>query len=206
MKYCILETCLEMLKQRGYTDIRISHEFIQEKDQDYEFPDISIDNLSEFFKEIKYEIENGIISELVLIAKNKEEVVCIIFSGDLKLKVQHIRQYLGFMEKVNSSHCIIIHNEDITSSAKNTSVDSKDKKIELFVDKELYFNITKHERVPQHIVLSKKESEDFKTKYGIQFPHLLKNDPVSKFYSYDIGDIVEIHDLDDIVKYRIVVE
>lgn len=141
---------------------------------------------------------------LVLIAEgNDKERLCVIFSV-IKLKVSCIRDYLGLMDSLKCSNGIIIYDADTTSKAKETVGDSCEKKIELFSTLELSFNITKHERVPKHTRLSKQQSKEFKDKWGTKFPTIRIDDPISRFYGYDKGDVIEIEDFDDIVKYRIV--
>lgn len=130
--------------------------------------------------------------------------ISIIFIGDIKLTVQHIRQYLGEMDIINCTHCIIIHGNSVTPAAKKFAQDNEDKKVELFCESELMYNITKHSYVPKHTRLSSNESKEFKNKYGTNFPYMYSNDPVSRFYGFSRGDVIEIEDLDEIIKYRIV--
>lgn len=170
MEDCVYNTCLEMLEQRGYTDV----EQIEEE-------------------------------PLILTAlKENNEKVCVIFSGNIKLKIGRVREYLGMMDEIECSHGIIIHNDNTTSMSKKAAEESQDKKIELFSDTQLTFNITKHELVPKHTRLSNDEAKTFKNTYGTKFPVLRIDDPISKFYCYERGDVIEIEDLDEIVKYRIV--
>lgn len=173
VKQSVYNTCIEMLKQRGYTNI-------EQTSEDNDEP-------------------------MILTAiKEDDEKVCVIFSGNMKLKVERIRQYLGFMDEINCSHGIIIHNDNTTSKSKKTAEESQDKKIELFTDTQLTFNITKHVSVPKHVRLSKDESKKFKQDWGTKFPALRQDDCVAQFYGYERGDVIEIEDFDDIIKYRIV--
>lgn len=55
--------------------------------------------------------------------------------------------------------------------------------------------ITKHELVPKHILLSEKEKEELLKKYGItlkQLPRILTSDPVIKLINGQPGDVVKI--------------
>lgn len=130
--------------------------------------------------------------------------ISVIFIGDTKLTVQYIRQYLGEMDVINCPHCIIIYGNSVTPAAKKFAHDNEDKKVELFCESELMYNITNHNYVPKHTRLSSSEAEEFKDKYGINFPCLYFTDPVARFYAFSRGDVIEIEDLDEIVKYRIV--
>ena len=67
--------------------------------------------------------------------------------------------------------------------------------IETFLYSELSFNLIKNRYVPQHILLSeeeiKKVLEEYKCKRD-DLPYILKDDPVSKYYSAKIGDVFKI--------------
>ena len=56
-------------------------------------------------------------------------------------------------------------------------------------------DITKHELVPKHTLLSDKEKEELLKKYGImlrQLPRMLQSDPLAKLLNCKIGDVVKI--------------
>jgi len=150
------------------------------------------------------EHNNDNTSSLFMANNSSGDKVSVIFVGDIKLTVQHIRQYLGEMDVINCTHCIIIYGVSVTPAAKKFAIDNQDKKVELFCESELMYNITEHNYVPKHTRLSLNESTIFKDKYGTNFPCMYVTEPISRFYDFSIGDIIEIEDLDDIVKYRIV--
>ena len=74
--------------------------------------------------------------------------------------------------------------------------------------------ITKHDLVPKHRILSPEEKEEVMKKYKIkrdkQFPKILKKDPVIKEIKAEKGDLIEIltksPDLGENIYYRIVVD
>ena len=76
--------------------------------------------------------------------------------------------------------------------AKKLVENSVEKKFELFTQDELQYNITKHRLVPKHIKLNNEDAKDFKKKYGLKFPALLKTDPVCRFYDFQRGDVIKI--------------
>ncbi|EQB60334.1 dna-directed rna polymerase 2 [Vairimorpha apis BRL 01] len=68
-------------------------------------------------------------------------------------------------------------------------------KIEIFKDEELMFNITKHELVPKHRIISEDEKQQLFVKLKIsaeQMPKILKRDPVCRYLGAESGDVVEI--------------
>lgn len=142
----------------------------------------------------------------------------IVFFTDIEKFNTECGQY--FTKKVNSlelKHCIIVYKNTITSSAKKMlenipvikkiiDVSTKEENIifELFVYKELQFNITTHVLQPRFDLLSNSESNKFKKKYGNKFPKILTTDPISKFYRFTPGQVVKITRKNGYVTYRIV--
>ena len=56
-------------------------------------------------------------------------------------------------------------------------------------------DITKHELVPKHILLTDKEKEELLKRYGItlrQLPRMSTSDPIAKLLNCKIGDVVKI--------------
>ncbi len=84
---------------------------------------------------------------------------------------------------------------------------AKKKKIEPLKD------ITQHELVPAHVILSEKEKEQVLTKYNIEsskLPKMLTTDPVALSIGAKSGEVVKItresHTAKESVAYRLVVE
>ena len=75
-------------------------------------------------------------------------------------------------------------------------------------------DISNHELVPKHILLSQQEKEEVMKNYGIrkisQFPKILKSDPAVQTLEAKPGDLIKIIRKSDTAKesiyYRVVVE
>lgn len=119
------------------------------------------------------------------------------FLCDDKLNIKVIKEKICF-SKNKLSDCIIVYNDDITSSARK-AVDSFDIQIELFSLKELQLNITLHRLVPYHEQASFNESEKLKS---FKIPYLLSNDPIVRYYKFKKGSYVKITRKNGIVTYR----
>ncbi|CCW61253.1 unnamed protein product [Phytomonas sp. EM1] len=68
-------------------------------------------------------------------------------------------------------------------------------KIQVFDEESLCFNVTRHENVPRHVVLSKEEALNFLTERKLnisQLPRILESDPVVQYFGISRGDIVKI--------------
>ncbi|HMA83409.1 MAG TPA: DNA-directed RNA polymerase subunit H [Candidatus Thermoplasmatota archaeon] len=74
-------------------------------------------------------------------------------------------------------------------------------------------NITRHELVPDHVILTDKEKQQILTEYNIepsQLPKMLTTDPVALSIGAESGEIVKItresHTAKESTAYRLVVE
>lgn len=65
------------------------------------------------------------------------------------------------------------------------------KNVEVFLQQSLVFNITKHELVPEHRILTEEEEKSigFNKK---ELPIILKSDPVAKYYGMKPGQVCKI--------------
>lgn len=68
--------------------------------------------------------------------------------------------------------------------------------IQIFDIKELQFNIKNHILVPKHELVDDEEVKSIIERYSLktkfQLPHILKNDPMSKYLGLKSGDIIKI--------------
>ena len=98
---------------------------------------------------------------------------------------------------------ILIFNNDTVSLPLVTQLAKYDKifqknggMLQYFQIKQLMFNPTKHEYVPQHIKLAEKDVADFMKKYMIRskldMSRIYPNDPIAKWLGLKYGDIVKI--------------
>jgi DNA-directed RNA polymerase I, II, and III subunit RPABC1 len=123
-----------------------------------------------------------------------------------KLDIATIQRYVFFLQENEISHGIVIYNGNPTSAVKKFLENSEaiGLHIEIFPEIDLQIDITTHKLVPQHIKLSSEEAKEFKLKYGIKIPEMLRNKPVSRFYDYRHGDIIKIIRQNGVVAYRLV--
>lgn len=173
------EICIELLEQRGYTDI-------------------DTDN-----------------SEYISAKKPTNDIVYVFFCLVTKFSTDKIQEYVSIMNDLETTHSIIIYKDTITSYAKkvidnlsniNTDPDKNifKLKIELFNESELQFNITKHVLQPKFKLLSPTSSKNIKKLIGKNIPVLLKTKPISKFYGFESGSIIEITKNNGYITYCIV--
>jgi DNA-directed RNA polymerases I, II, and III subunit RPABC1 len=94
---------------------------------------------------------------------------------------------------------IVISKENFTSMALKTFAADHEFKppggIETFREDDLLVNITKHELVPKHILLSKQEKIDLLHRYRLketQLPRIQVTDPVARYLGLRRGQVVKI--------------
>ena len=85
------------------------------------------------------------------------------------------------------------------------------KNVEIFMNKNLIFNITHHEYVPKHTILSKEEENEVLQKYNLtknKLPKILKSDPVARYYGMKNDQICKIlrksPEVGEAIYYRLV--
>lgn len=140
----------------------------------------------------------------LIFGKSIIDNIVIFHSDNGKLTVARILEFISQMKDLNINHCIIVQTEPATHVAKKVIEEIENIKIELFEEKTLRYNITKHRLVPKHTALSKAESIHFRKKYGMKIPVILSTDPIARFYFFQKGDIIKIERSDGFVSFRIV--
>lgn len=107
-----------------------------------------------------------------------------------------MRQFVLDLQEFQYTRGIFIYPNTITGPAQKV-VDSLSSKItiELFHEEELLVNITHHELVPRHEVLSSEEKKELLDRYKVkeaQLPRIHGSDPVAKYLGLRRGQVVKI--------------
>lgn len=91
---------------------------------------------------------------------------------------------------------ILLHQEPTTPAKKALKADmERYKYVEVYPINRFVFNITKHCLVPHHRKMSNEEIRDLLEKYHCsksQLPKMLSSDPISQYYRFQPGDVIEI--------------
>ena len=114
---------------------------------------------------------------------------------DKKLGVKPARKYIERMRDENVNRAIIITPIGLGPKAKSTLQEFAHLQIETFTEFELLVNITKHELVPRHQLLSDQDTEALLQRYHIkkpQLPRISVNDPVARYYGLKRAQVVKI--------------
>jgi len=102
---------------------------------------------------------------------------------------------IATMAFLNVNHGIFIIKSIGTTCLKSTIVYQKFFKLEFFYEYEMLFNVTKHFLVPKHELISNTEKKKLLKNYNVrssQLPKILLQDPLSRYYGANKGDIFKI--------------
>jgi len=129
-------------------------------------------------------------------ADDESNQLFVFFPIDEKVGVKPIKELTDKMKEETVSNAILVLREDITAFAKQAVQEMSDSfRIEHFKEAELLVDITEHNLVPEHQVLSKNEKEELLKRYRLketQLPRIQPNDPVARYYGMKRGQVVKI--------------
>lgn len=170
------QTLIEMLKDRSYTmnqttQLLTLHTFRQS------FPSALTDR-------------NAI---KIHVSKN-DTTLSVHFFDEAKVGLKTLKLALETFEKQNIAHIIIVCKEGLSPACKKYII-SLNTRIEIFYEKELLFNITKHVLVPKHRILNHEEKVGLLKELRCneaQLPLILETDPVIRYYGGRKNEVIEI--------------
>ena len=164
---------------------------------------------------------NFTIKELDLMMKNSTKASIELNPLDIKLtkdnKTIYIKYFLNSKIRMSNIQQLIINmKEELLEENDELIIITKDKLsnelnldsvfetllnidkmfVQVFWLDTLIINITKHQLVPKHRIVTEQEKEQLLDKYSItsynQLPVILKTDAVAKYYGMRRGNVVEI--------------
>lgn len=181
----IRKTVMQMCRDRGYLVTQ------------YEL-DQTLDQFKEQFGDRPSERHPSRTDLSILVAHNDDptDQMFVFFPEDAKVGIKTIKQYCQRMQEENISRAIIVVRQGMTPSAKQSLVDMAPKYIlEMFMEAELMINITEHELVPEHVVMTTEEKKELLQRYKLkehQLPRIQQSDPVARYFGLKRGQVVRI--------------
>ena len=140
-----------------------------------------------------------------LIYANTENQKIIVWCFEFeKLNIEGIKEFINMLEKEKFKHGIIIYQNVMTSSTKKILENLYKFNIELFLFKELQYDITKFKYYCPHEKLSTEEAKKVKERFGTSLPYLLKNDAMVRYHYFQRGDIIKITRRNGTITFRFV--
>jgi DNA-directed RNA polymerases I, II, and III subunit RPABC1 len=102
------------------------------------------------------------------------------------------------------SHCtannfkagILVTSMPLSAQARKViSVTQQYTQVECFLEEDLLVNITHHDLVPKHVLLSREEKTALLKRYRLketQLPRILSKDPIARYFGLKRGQVVKI--------------
>ncbi|XP_002133816.3 DNA-directed RNA polymerases I, II, and III subunit RPABC1-like [Drosophila pseudoobscura] len=181
----IRKTLFEMSHDRGY--LVTSAELDQTVEQ---FTELFGDKPSE---------QRPMRSDLTMLLSHADDPknrMLVFFPEEPKVAVKTIKAYAHRMEGEGIHRAILVVRDCLTPPAKQSIMAMAPLYImEQFLESELTINVTKHELVPQHVVLSDVEKKQLFRCYRLkesQMMRMLSSDPVARYYGLKPGQVVKI--------------
>jgi len=138
----------------------------------------------------------GDISVLVAHNDDPTDQLFVFFPEEEKVGIKTIKQYCTRMQEENISRAIIVVQLSMTPSAKQALVDMAPKyQLEQFLESELLVNVTEHELVPEHLVLTPQEKCELLARYKLkdhQLPRMQQGDTIARYFGLRKGQIIKI--------------
>ncbi|ORY13250.1 DNA-directed RNA polymerases I [Clohesyomyces aquaticus] len=202
----VYRTVKEMCMDRGYEMLK-------------EDTDISLDEFAARFAKEDGEPDRGRMhfscqpTEAMLVKytdsptpKNPNPVpqigtIWIEFNSDDAVGLKQLRDYMQHLVNGSFYSGIMVVQKPMTGMALrllrgSASIEEGPKGgVEVFVEQDLLVNITKHELVPKHVLLSKEEKAQLLQRYRLketQLPRIQVTDPVAKYLGLRRGQVVKI--------------
>lgn len=135
---------------------------------------------------------------MVMCAHNDDptDQMLVFFPDEPKIGIKTVKTYCTRMQEENITRAIIVVQQGMTPSAKQALTDMAPKYVlEQFLESELYVNITEHELVPEHVVLTAEEKSELLNRYKLRESQLMRiqaSDPVARYHGLKRGQVVKI--------------
>ena len=175
----VRQTTIEMLKDRKYN--------VSQEDEFMPFSDF----VNRF--------EENRINIIAPHSKNENRIAYVYFLLDTptmsKKDLDRIKTFIDEEYPEKEMNVISIVQEKLTPQISKELQLDEFKNYEMFLAKQLMFNITKHVLVPQHILLEEDEVKEVLNRFlatKTQMPRLNSTDPVARYFGMRSGDICKI--------------
>jgi len=175
----VRKTTIEMLEDRGF--------LVSEEDKNLSYQDFS------------NRLEENQIN--ITASHRSSELKTVYVSYVLESKsfskkdLVNLKAYIDETFPTKEMSVIVIVQEKPTPQIAKEIQSDEFKSYEIFLTKNLMFNITHHTLVPKHIILNEEEIEKVLEEFQStrsQLPKLSLNDPVAKYYGMKTGDVCKI--------------
>jgi len=119
----------------------------------------------------------------------------VFFPEDERPDVKTLTLMFELMHEKGVSNAIIVVEKELSPFARKSLAGISEFKVEVFREDELLIDITEHELVPKHEVLSRGEKAQLLERYTLkdsQLPRMYVTDPITRYFGLRRGDVVKI--------------
>ena len=121
--------------------------------------------------------------------------VWVEFNGDQSVGIKQLRAFAHHVTENHFTTGVFVAANAVTPSALKIVPTVLPAVIEVFHEQDLLVNITKHELVPAHVLLSHAEKRALLERYRVkesQLPRIQVGDPVARYLGLRRGQVVKI--------------
>ena len=170
-----------------YKSFCILKEMLTDQHQDIDL----LNNISHYELEVIHRQSDNIFEITV---NNHMKVIYYLNS---KFKFADLKKFIQTKDNEHITDIILIFKEKINSFNPKNIEEFKGINLQTFLIKELLFNISKHDLVPKHELIKDqlevaKLVTHFNLKTKLQFPIILKTDPMARYLNARPGEIVKV--------------
>ena len=127
----------------------------------------------------------------------KVGTIWVEFSPEPTIGIKHLRQFAQYLDQNQFTTGIFISQGPVTGAALRAFEPLTQRGItaEHFQEADLLVNITRHELVPKHVLLSAQEKAVLLERYRLretQLPRIQSSDPVARYLGLKRGQVVKI--------------
>ena len=176
--YKVYKTLCKMMEDRGYEVVNLL-------------------NFEEWKEERKTKASmQGLFFKIDKDDKSKVTRLFYCYIPSPKVNMDSIHIFVELLKDAKANSGLIIMSGKISQQAKQKVQEiNNELQIEIFTIGELVVNITEHELVPKHLLLSPEDKDLLLKRYKIkehQLPKILITDPVARYLGLKRGDVVKI--------------
>lgn len=162
----------------------------------------------ELFRKRGYNIIEKDDEMILAIKPDGNQICAFIPKTSCNFNVDYIQKIIYTLNEMDMDikHCLIVYKRRTPVANKVIEESNQCGKIkfELFHEDELQYDLTTHKYVPKHELYYKNNTEDAKKFKKDLHPIISKIDPVSRFYDFNLGDVIKVTRKNGTVIFRIV--
>lgn len=201
--FFVYKKLLKMLEHRGYV--------IGECEKEMDFMEFCVMYDQEFVA-----CSSNATDRIVIAVQGPNvEPMLIFFPKEEKVGIKPLKTYSEKMNQIGISRLMIVYAKTITPHARqfiqDSIISSSKYSFQYFSFQQLMDDIIDHTYVPKHRKLKPEEKEDFLKTRSLKtknLPKLSIYEPISQYYQFSMGDVIEINrcgDAGPYKEYRVVV-